>query len=88
VIGTAPSTAPHPVGSSPSRRLIGTAELARRWQVSRYTIHRMCVDGHIPGAWQLPTGTWRIPLTAVLAIEDKAKKRESMRVIRRPPGGR
>jgi hypothetical protein len=83
VIGTAPSSGAFVHPPSP-RRAISTGELARRWSVSRYTIHRMCVDGRIEGAWQLPTGTWRIPYASVVAIEEKAKKREALRVIRRP----
>ncbi len=39
----------------------GTTEAAKRLGVSNKTLHRYLHEGHLPGAYQLPGGDWRIP---------------------------
>lgn len=53
--------------------LMGTAEIAARWDVHPETVRRMAVRGRFPGAFRVER-RWRIPLADVLAYETEQRK--------------
>ena len=48
--------------------ILGVGAAARLLSVSRLTIHNYLRAGYFSGAFQLPTGVWRIPLTDIGAL--------------------
>lgn len=58
--------------------LVGVGAVARVFAISRQTVENYLRDGRFPGAFQLPTGVWRIPMADIEALrkDDMAKKGE------------
>lgn len=52
----------------PVERLVGVGASARLLSVSRQTVHHYLKAGVFQGAFQLPTGVWRIPLGEIEAV--------------------
>lgn len=50
-------------------RVVSITSAAAFVGVSAETIRRWCIAGHLTGAWQYPSGTWRIPIDALLRLK-------------------
>jgi len=51
----------------------GVSAVADDLSVTSLTIHNYIRAGFFPGAFQLPTGVWRIPVRDVKALRQKSK---------------
>ena len=56
--------------------LVGVGGAARMLAVSRQTVENYIRDGRFSGAFQLPTGVWRIPLTDIEAMRKAGQRRK------------
>lgn len=48
--------------------LVGVGSASRLLAVSRLTVHHYLKASRFPGAFQLPSGMWRIPMSDIDAI--------------------
>jgi len=51
----------------------GVSPVAEALGVTSLTIHNYIRAGYFPGAFQLPTGVWRIPVSDVEALRNKPR---------------
>ncbi len=54
--------------------IVGVGAAARVLSVSRPTVHNYLREGRFPGAFQLPTGVWRIPLANIEVLRQQPFK--------------
>ena len=56
-------------GTDSGNRILSTSEVAKMFGVTSQTVLTWCKAGRMPGAYQTPGGTWKIPGKALTRIE-------------------